>query len=517
MRLSSKKLSKIRGLVLLLSAVLSLSFTGVASADRISYEGEGWEVTLTGYLRQYLSLNLENPIENPGDDKFRFSLVRTAFQPALEGNVGPVSFRLQTRTTREVETAYLGDLEDLGANGGDDLVDDQYNEDEIRDAYIDFKVSKLTNIRIGRQQVAFGETDFFQALDLIHGFDFTWRSFLVPENEDIRKPLNMLNILQQIPAIDSGLQLLIIPGGGLNRDRDFGNTYDLFGGRYANQPNKGVNFLAPAGVPYNRDHSEGDTDDLKGALRLKGLIGSLSYSLAYVRSHNNDPVVNSVFNPFKEAPKNGFAEFILPIIDVVGFTASGYSNWADAIFSTEFAYAIDRPYNVGQNASSCDAPIPGFCGIDELDTASMMVRIDKQADWTQSLLGASRPGFLSIQVFDDWIVDDIRGKDIVDLAGYSAKKNSHSVIVTGILAWNYANDLINPQLAGGYDGTYGGGFIIPSIQFVFGDSIRVRFEASLFFDDGDAKGSTFEDTRDTNVFGYFANNDQLLARFTYQF
>lgn len=494
---------------------------GAASAQ-IQYGGDGWDVTFTGYLRQYVSMNLEDPPEVPGDDKYRLSMVRTQFQPSMEGNVGAVDFRLQLRSVRELETGYMEDLEDLGANSGNDLIDRRYDTDEIREAYLDFDLTNTTNVRLGRQQVAFGETDFFQALDLIHGFDYTWRSFLVAENEDSRKPLNMLNVTQQVPDWQGALQVVLIPGGDFNRARDFGTSYDVFGGRWANQPNKGVDFLNPGVAPYNRDHSEGDTDDLKGAIRWTGLSpsGAINYSFNYLHVHNPDPVLNSVFAPYHETPDNGFASLIFPMIDVLGFTASGYSSTADAVFSTEIAYAMDKPFNVGRDPAVCGAGavgIAGICGIDEKDVVSLMLRMDKQVGWTQTVFKTSRPSFFSVQVFDDYIVDLDSEDDLVQLVGYSARPKSHSVIATAILGLNYANDTINPQLAGGYDVSYGGGFVIPSVQLVWGDHWRLKLEADIFFDDGSTRTGTPADSDDTTIFGYFDHNDQLMARLTYQF
>ncbi|MEQ9010596.1 DUF1302 family protein [Algiphilus sp.] len=517
----NKRTSVRRIWVALLGCAMGVQASNASA--QMQFGGDGWELTLVGYLRQYVSMNLEDAPENPGDDQFRLSMVRTQFQPSLEGYVGPVNFRLQTRTVREVETGYLEDLEELGANSGDDLVEDIYNTDEIREAYIDFDLTGGTNVRLGRQQVAFGETDFFQALDLIHGFDYTWRSFLVSENEDSRKPLNMLNVTQQVTAWQGALQVLVIPGGSLNRDRDFGTSYGLSGGRWSNQPNKGVDFLNPGVSPYQFDHEEGDADDLKGAVRWTGLAfnGAVNYSLNYLHVHNPDPVFNSVFAPFKgDGPDNGFASLIFPIIDVVGFTASGYSTKMDAVFSTEIAYAMDKPFNVGQDPAVCGAGstgIAGICGVDEKDVISLMLRMDKQVSWTQQLLKTSRPSFLSIQIFDDYILDLSDSDDLVQLVGYSAEPKSHSVIATAILSLNYANDTINPQLAGGYDISYGGGFVIPSVQFVWGDHWRLKLEADLFFDDGSNKVASPAASQDTTIFGYFANNDQLMARLTYQF
>jgi len=37
-------------------------------------------------------------------------------------------------------------------------------------------------------------------------------------------------------------------------------------------------------------------------------------------------------------------EIIYPLVDIFGFTASRYSDLADAVFSTEVAYIKDAPY-----------------------------------------------------------------------------------------------------------------------------------------------------------------------------
>ena len=96
-------------------------------------------------------------------------------------------------------------------------------------------------LELGKQQVVWGETDFFQSLDVIHGYDMRIRSFLEPENEDVRKPLWMVNLMERFDSVDGTLQLLYIPGR-MNRASDRGNSYDLEGGRWANNPNKGITF-----------------------------------------------------------------------------------------------------------------------------------------------------------------------------------------------------------------------------------------------------------------------------------
>ena len=81
---------------------------------------------------------------------------------------------------------------------------------------------------------------------------------------------------------------------------------------------------------------------------------------------------------------------------------------------------------------------------------------------------------------------------------------------------NYDNDRINPSVAVGSDLTYGGSFIIPSVEFAYGNNWRVRAEADIFFDD-ESQSRALQGFNNTNLFGYFSGNDQLSLRVTYQF
>lgn len=515
--------------ILALAMVFGLSNAGAAEWDstRLMLSGDDWSIEVSGYARWMGAVLLNDQPETASDDAGELAMNRFILQPALDGKIGRnFRWRLEYRFAREHNTEYLRTLRDLGAAGGPDgngLPRELYNESEVRSAYIDFDLGRSTNLRLGRQQVAFGETDFFQALDLIHGFDFRWRNFLVPENEDSRKPLNMAVLNQEFGQYSS-VQFVAIPGE-LNRAQDFGSDFDLRGGRWAVQPFRGLDLLQPGFTPFNRKHTDGDVDDFKGAARWRSMIGPVNYSVGYLHVHNPNPVVNTVLNPFKEVPANDqFAEFIFPIIDVIGFTASGYSKTFDAVFSTEIAYTFDKPMNVGrnpqQNCSGFPAPpgVPsGFCGIAENDVITVMLRGDWVARWTEDVFKTSRPGFLSVQLFNDRVVGLSKSDDVVDLGGFSARKKQDSALLTWIFNLNYSNDRINPGFAGGMDLSNGGGFLLPNIQFQFGDRLRLRGEFVYFWDDGSANIGTVDATRDVHVFGYFDNTNQLFARLTYLF
>lgn len=540
---------------LLLAGAIVTASMGISQysfAEEQNWLLKDWEVN--GYVRQYLGMNLENPtLIGPGpaffdgkqkdDYKYDLSMVRSVGKLNLFRDFGNgTRFKVSGRISREYETDYMKDMQEVadawamtapGVNGAYlNLRRDVYDDEEIRELWLQTELTDTTSIKIGRQQVVWGETDFFQLMDVIHGYNFQWRSFLEPENEELRKPLNLLSVRQRIG--DGDLQMVYIPGQ-LNDHLSRGNSYDVEGGRWANQPNRGVQFQAAPGgsnLRYNREHSEADMDDDSYGLRWSSIAGDWGYSLAWFHGPNPNPVANPnpatnntdpqrSTGPYKgvyEGEAGWAGELIFPYIDVFGFSANNYFSALDVVFSTEVAYIPNAPFNAGVVSNSQGTGcgfFPGFCGIEEKNLVRSMFRLDKQVDLT-GLIGTSRPSFLSLQLFNNWIADFESDEQLVNNPGFSGKTEEFSSILTAILATNYANDRINPSLAVVSDLTYGGGVIVPAVELVWGDHIRLRLEADFFFEQTEQK-RPLTDFNDTNLFGYFAGNDQLMARLTYQF
>lgn len=486
-------------------------------------------IKIDGYLREAVSMNLQDPIETPQNDKHKISMARSTLRINAEADAGPVTFAVKGRASRELRTSYLKNLENIrfpaplvgGANAHDgNSLRNAYNEAELREWYADFNLGERVKARIGKQQVAWGETDFFAGNDLIHGFDYTWRSFLEPANEELRKPLIMGNFNIAVPEADGSLQVLVRPGW--DRRSDIGNTYDLFGGRWANQPNKGLDFFAN-GFNYNLDHPDGDYKKTTGGLRWSGLAGGLNYSLSYLKTFNPDPVVNPSFAPWKGTAVKGFlGDLIYPTVDVFGATVSGYSATADAVFSAELAYIKDYAFNYGYTngygfLSGSAAGTAGFSGVRQKDVIRTMLRMDKNLAGLGQILGAEKPAFFSVQVFDTWIRNFNANEEIVNLVGFGQARKEHSVLVTGILGTSYANGKMKPELVVGVDATYGGGFAVPSVSFEIGNNWRLKTELDLFWNSGARNPGNAATERDTALFGYFNKNSQLFASLTYQF
>lgn len=519
------------GLAKAVAASLALSAYGSAIADS-GDDSFVHDFKLGGYVRGWASFNLKDVPDTPQNDKYDLSQLRASL--LLDGQVktGPVAWKAVVRADREYRTKYVERLEALtqlktpGGPGAD--MTEQYDRVDLRELFADIDVGERVKLRLGKQQVVWGESDFFRAMDVVHGYDLRWRSFLEGENEELRKPLILANATIQVPEANGALQVLVRPGW--DRDRDIGNSYDLYGGRWTLQTFLGADFLSPAGtMSYDYHHPDGDTNDVTGGFRWKGSAGPVSYSVAYLKTFNPDPIVNSAFAPYQKTPTSPFGNWIFPKIDLLGVTASGQVPSIDSVLSTEAVFIKDAPYNVGLGTPGSffqpqplgtENTIPGFGGVIKKNTLLTMFRIDKPLN-LKNLLGTSGDSFFSVQIFDKWILNYKESDEIVELVGYNAPKRQHTTIITAILATNFAGNTINPSLAAGIDPRSRGGFVIPSVDFVLGDHWRLKLEADLFFAPEKRQPSLTSvsgiSENQTYLFGALANHDQFLVRLTRQF
>ncbi|GJM06121.1 MAG: hypothetical protein DHS20C09_21170 [marine bacterium B5-7] len=509
--------------------------------------GEDWSFAVSGYARTYFGVNLEDHAETPGNDQFDFNMARATLLLDTDIYTGPVSWKIISRFDREIGTDYLDSLEavtKLTSNNGTATRGqylDQYNTDHLqeffREYYADFALfdGKL-NMRVGKQQLVWGESDFFQAMDLVHGFDYRWRLFF-ENNEDWRKPLFLVNFdLDLYDELGGSLNFFVRPG--LDRDDDVGSNFNIEGGRWIPHPYRGVDFTAF--TQYNADHTDGSQDDPTFGFRWNSDIGSIGYSVAYLRTFNPAPIMNpavnsatpgafgvGAMNSFGEVAQNGvLGDWIYPHINVFGVSANGYAPFIDSTLSAEVAFIPNKPFNFGALGSS----LPGWEGVKTKDTLVTMFRIDKEFKWGK-YLGTNRPSLSSVQLFDTWILDHKDSDEIVEFASFGAVKREHTAYLTIFSLLNFKRDTINPTFVVGTDLSNGGGFGIAAVEFVFGDDWRVKVEADLWWSDGDEKkvsgvGTTGPGSKanplgvsenSASLFDWFADDNQLVLKVTRQF
>jgi hypothetical protein len=516
---------------LALAIALSALATPLLADDSFKYDG---------YLREELSWNTKNWADTPGyNDKGKLSMARSTARLNLDWQAADkVSVVAKLRASREVKTDFLQHLENMGANNhsdGQGHIMELYDKQEIRELYVDFPVGERTSFRIGKQQLAWGETDFFAANDLVHGFDYTWRSFLEPANEELRKTNNIIKMNIDVPELAGGLEVFLRPG--LDRKEDIGSEIDIYGGRWSSQPYAGVDFLNID--PYNFKNKEGDYRDFTGGLRWSGMYGDTNYSMSYLRTFYNSPILNASNNLAIIGQPNtpsgatthgtdqtlGVAgEIIYPIVNIFGLTASRYSDLTDSVFSTEFAYIKDAPYQFQASTPTLISQIvaPGFDGFVRKDVVAMMLRMDKNIAATQTYLGTEKPMFFSVQLFDKWVRDFHKDEQLLYSVGWGGKVKEHSALATTIFDLSYDSGRIHPNLVLGADLSNGGGFAVPSVTYAPSSKWRWKVEYDAFWDSGSRDGEQCSAPNaatcdNTTMFGYFHNRDQVYTSLTYLF
>ena len=358
-----------------------------------------------GYVRAWTSFNLQDMPETAGDDQWKASMVRGSVLIDMDATTGPLQWKAVGRADREYKTGFLKDLEQLRASNGTAVggehgsIVDNYNNEQLRELWVQFPLGDKVSVRVGKQQIVWGESDFFHAMDVVHGYDMSWRLFFEGENEEWRKPLWLVSAKIQVPDANGQIQAFVRPG--LDSCKDIGTSYDIRGGRWFFQPYRGLDLSALTDKDCN--HPDGDYKKTTGGIRWSGTYNSLNYSFAYVRTFSSDPVANSAAVPYQKAPTGAVFDLIHPLIDVFGMTVSGYSATLDSVLSAEMAYTKDQPYNIGTGVLGAPT-VPGNVGLGlgvvmKKNKITTMLLIDMNLN-LQGLLGTNRPSLSSMYLLD---------------------------------------------------------------------------------------------------------------------
>ncbi|WP_300443518.1 DUF1302 family protein [Zoogloea sp.] len=519
----------------------------LAAVSQTPSAGEPGDVKLDGFLRQEFSWNTADWKDTPNyNDRGKLSMARSTARMNIDWTpVRDVSVVAKLRAVGEFKTPFLNHLEKMGAynygsgSGRGDIME-LYNKNDIsdvvRELFVDFPVGDRARLRLGKQQVVWGETDFFAANDLVHGFDYTWRSFLEPSNEELRKASIIAKLNVDVPELDGGVEMFVRPGW--DRKSDIGTEFDVYGGRWSNQSVAGVDFRNID--PYDFRNAKGNAREVTGGVRWTGLASDINYSVSYLKTFWPSPMLNpaSTLKLFGlPTTPSGAAtlgrpdslgvagDLIYPTVDVFGATASGYAGWADAVFSTEVALIKDAPYQF-QNGplagALSQAVAPGFDGIKRKDLLAWMLRMDKNIAATQTWLGSEKPMFFSVQLFDKWLIDYEKGERLLNAVGAGQLTKEHSMLLTAIFDLSYNNGRVKPNLVVGTDLTYGGGFLAPSVTMELNKQWRWKVEYDKFWDDNHrdlnkCPAGNVAVCDSASLFGYFHRRDQLYTSLTYLF
>ena len=234
-------------------------------------------------------------------------------------------------------------------------------EYKLREAFVDLVLPPFT-LRLGRQQVVWGETDNFRALDVINPLDLRWHANWEPW-EDIRIPLWMARGIYDIgkfgPLEESFVEAVWIP-------------WDFQPNKFGADPRRPWPFIGDGRFAVANSARVGDTlyrlnttvlDDKpskkfkngQAGARFKAIWGGVDFSLNYFYGFSADTgvKVRSDLTTVRGDTLHSVVQTVNPRSHVLGIAAN-YSEeyYTQSVFRMETTYTTGIPVGLAPGASA---------------------------------------------------------------------------------------------------------------------------------------------------------------------
>lgn len=241
------------------------------------------------------------------------------------------------------------------------------NRLQLFEVYGDFRLLKFLNLRIGRQNLSWGETDAFRLLDRINPLDNGFGGFLIPP-DDRRRPLTMVRAtvgLGDYPGLDiynAALEAFIAPDKRLPAGAPGASTWGVIG---APSPRGFPPTLVASlgalgrGAPRGNQLERPDISlkDSRWGTRLMWTWQDISFSLAYMSVYPDGATpalgLNRDLNPV--------IKLKFPNVQIAGMTATTpltALNLNYTVIRTELAGFFGEPFFIEDQNFRLGEPIP---------------------------------------------------------------------------------------------------------------------------------------------------------------
>jgi hypothetical protein len=317
-------------------------------------------------------------------------------------------------------------------------------DDQLREAYVDLKLRDVPlNVRAGRQQIVWGETDNFRMLDRVNALDLTWhfhQEFPAPAFgwDQIRRPYWMLKFLYDLGNVwrlsQSYLEWYWNPGDwrpakhaflprpwGLRFLHPLTNPID---GAF----NGGVCAIAPSGrcrrlIKGTEFFQKGDydmnpMDNSQVGVRYHGMTPQgveLTMNYFYQRWAGDDGTNYAPLRGLENGTRNRArarkllsrgvfpAEAIFPYVHTIGVSAN-YSDeaYTQAVWRLETIYDIGIPFFDAAKETVIDQPL--LPGVTKKEMWKGMIGFDRPT-WIRTL-NKKTTVFLTGQFFWHHVVEN---------------------------------------------------------------------------------------------------------------
>jgi len=371
---------------------------------------------------------------------------------------------------------------------------------DLWEAYVDLSRGPVF-FRVGRQNLAWGETDVFRLMDGINPLDNTFGG-VFEDLDDRRIPLWMLrgsyNFGRVGPVSTLTVEGFWVPGNWDTR----------------------VAPVSPVGTAYSAPQPETPIPTVvvtpgkamsssRWGVRMMGLLAdNFNISLGHYQSYLDIPALRLAVG---ETPLDAWTEISFPQVQVTGASLSFWEQRTDVVVRTEVAWFWDEPVfipEINTPLNPLPIPIPGIPGlpangeIPKKDTLRWVIGLDKNI-WIRPL-NPKRTFMVSVQYFGAWVQDyDERMRVPLalypDATNFTAAKELDGTFTFLMNTDYYGGDIV-PQMVVAYDAR-GVWMVQPSVNYIF-EPFRCMIQYSGI--SGNMAG-----------FGAFRDRDQISFIFSY--
>ena len=386
-----------------------------------------------------------------------------------------------------------------------------YDEEDVREIYLDVDITEQFHVRIGRQQVVWGEADYLRILDIINPRDLGWHIQLEPW-EDIRTPNYMIRAFYRFPSIlRSSLEVVWVPGWDDEEDRVNRLPPDGISaiGRWTPHPTDIPQDLPPGPINLNQHITQNfpsrSVKDSNFGLRWEAMIGDFQFALAYYYTFNYDPVI------VLKDQTVGFSLFPLAVnidlfvdleherIHIPGASCNYYWDRIGTVIRGEFALYVDQPYNAWEIVEMMGTESTNYFSMTKKHTIKYMIGLDRPTmiRW----LNKYSAWLLTGQFVQNIILDH---EDNIVVTGYTTPIDDVVTQIAVGAQTNYMHGKLWPTIGGAYD--FNGAFLVQlALEYKPNDWWRINLKSNLFFAHSDYES-----------LGLFRNKDELILELIFQ-
>lgn len=415
-----------------------------------------------------------------------------------------------------------------------------YQEADFRELYVDIYPTNWWTLRIGRQQVAWGESANARLMDVINPVDSTWHLSAWEAYEDQRVPLWMGKTVFDISPINASIEGVVAPM--VDDPRNTVNIPLTFVGAWGLPVSPKNEYLS--GLQVVKKHlvaPETELSDTRWGARWKHVIGPFTYGLMYYHGHHLSPPIQQYAEQTQTPNEEGYREVEIylyfpmqehyglswelitpqPVSTIFRFEGTYLPGWyypVNSYLSPGIGDSAKHTRGWYQSPENSDKFRADFWKIRK-DTYNYGITIQRpnQIRW----LNPTGSIILQMQYIQTIIPDgpyideELANGDkkenknwyATSITGYDTTKidEIQSMYTIGILT-SYARGLVSPTIIGVYDENSNSGFVSTQLDFAFGDHWRIK--AAYNFIEGE---------HPYEGLGLFRDRDEANLRVRYQF